>query len=97
MKNTQASLVEAYQTRKKYQNYIKALRFMTRATEFAHSQAPNNFPAWVKGAKWESGFKIPKGRVQWDRLKLFQTEVGELSISLLRRWYEKSAKVDAGY
>ncbi len=97
LKETQAALVEAYRLRKDYQRLIKTLRFMTRATEYAHSKASANFPAWVKGTKWEAGFKIPKGRVQWDRLKLFQDEVGEHSISLLRRWYEKSAKVDASY
>ncbi len=97
MKDTQDGLVEAYETRKKYQSYIKALRFMTRATEYAHSKAPSNFPAWIKGAKWEADFKIPGGRTKWERLKLFQDEVGEHSISLLRRWYEKSAKVSADY
>lgn len=97
LKLSQAALVDAYNIRSKYQNFIKQLRFMTRATEYAHSQAPKNMPAWVKGVNWEPGFKIPGGRIQWERLPLFQEGVGEFSIALLRRWYEKSAKVSADY
>jgi len=97
LKKTQAAMVEAYELRKTYQNYIKNLRFMTRATEYAHSQAPNNLPAWIKGANWEDDFKIPGGRIKWQRLPLFQENVGELSIALLRRWYEKSARVSDDY
>lgn len=95
---TQESLVDIYELRKTYQKAIKTLRFMTRATEFAHSQAPNNMPAWIKGVEWEDGFKIPpRGRTEWQRLPLFQTGVGEFSIALLRRWYEKSARVSDDY
>jgi len=94
---SQRGLVDAYQTRKKYQKWLKQLRFMTRATEYAHSQAPNNLPSWIKGVEWEDDFKIPGKKIKWQRLPLFQDEVGEHSISLLRRWYEKSAKVAADY
>jgi len=97
LKKTQAALVEAYDLRSKYQSLIKTLRFMTRATEYAHSQAPTNLPAWVKGVTWQDDFKIPGGRVNWQRLPLFQDKVGEFSIAILRRWYEKSAKVAADY
>jgi hypothetical protein len=97
LKKTQAALVEAYDLRSSYQSLIKNLRFMTRATEYAHSQAPDNLPAWVKGVEWKDDFKIPGGRVNWQRLPLFQDKVGEFSIAILRRWYEKSAKVAADY
>jgi hypothetical protein len=91
-------LVDAYKTRKQFQKFIKRLRFMTRATEYAHSQAPNNMPAWIQGAKWEDDFKTStRSRTKWQRLKLHQERVGEHSISLLRRWYEKSARVSADY
>ncbi len=94
----QTSLIEVYELRKKFQSFIKGLRFMTRATEYAHSQLPGYLPAWIKGVEWESGFKIPpRGRTLWERLPLFQTGVGEFSVALLRRWYEKSAKVDEDY
>jgi len=95
---TQKSIVEVYGRRKRLQKMIKTLRFMTRATEYAHAQAPDNMPAWISGVQWEDGFKIPpRGRTVWQRLPLFQTGVGEFSIALLRRWYEKSARVDGDY
>jgi hypothetical protein len=95
---TQAGLVDAYQTRLQYQRLIKKLRFMTRATEYAHSIAPDRIPAWIKGVKWEPGFKTStRSRTIWERFPLFQDKVGEHSISLLRRWTEKSARVAADY
>jgi len=95
VKATEKDLVEGYKLRKKYvYSVIPKLRFMTRASEFAHYNAPDRMPAWIKNVNWESGFKIPpKGRTQYDRLKLFQDKVGEHSISLLKRTYSKSATV----
>jgi len=95
---TQAALVDAYNTRKEYQKIIKKLRFMTRATEYAHSKARDRIPAWISGVKWEPGFKLsPRARNTWERFPLFQDKVGEHSISLLRRWSEKSTQVDIDY
>lgn len=95
---TQAALIEMYDLRKKLQSFIKGLRFMSRATEYAHSNSPDNMPSWIKGVTWETGFKIPpRGRTLWERLPLYQTRVGEFSIAILRRWYEKSARVSADY
>jgi hypothetical protein len=69
---------------------------MTRASEFAHAQNPDRFPAWMKNVAWEDGFKIPpRGRTLYNRLKLFQDKVGEHSVSLLKRSFEKSATVGA--
>ena len=94
---TPAMLASAYQLRKYFlYSAIPQLRFMTRASEFAHYTNPDRFPTWMKNVKWEDGFKIPpRGRTQYQRLKLFQDKVGEHSISLLKRTYEKSAKVSA--
>jgi hypothetical protein len=93
---TQENLVHAYRTRKSYTyKIIPALRFMTRASEYAHFQAPDRFPHWMKGAKWEDGFKVPRGRTIYKRLKLFQDKVGEHSISLLKRTYQKAATVSS--
>lgn len=91
---TQDELVRAYKRRKKivYSDLPK-LRFMTRASEYAHFQAPDRLPAWLRGTKWEDGFKVPRGRTAYQRLKLFQDKVGEHSISLLKRTYQKSATV----
>jgi len=94
---TQEAMVATYNKRKRLlYGAMPALRFMTRASEFAHFKAPDRFPAWMKNVKWEDGFKIPpRGRTQYQRLKLFQDKVGEHSISLLKRTYEKSATVAA--
>jgi len=98
MKNTQEDLLDAYDHRKKLlYGTIPRLRFMTRATEYAHYIAQNRFPAWIKNAEWESGFVIPGKRTKWDRLKLFQTKPGEMAVSLLKRTYDKSTQVDINY
>jgi hypothetical protein len=94
---TQEELVKAYNTQKYYTySLIPTLRFMTRASEYAHYINQERMPAWIKNVTWEPGFKIPpRGRTQWDRLKLFQPKVGEHSVSILKRTYEKSATVGA--
>lgn len=96
-KETTDDLVSAHKTRTGYvYRDIQQLRFMTRASEFAHFQKPDRFPAWIKNVSWEDGFKIPpRGRSVYQRLKLFQDRVGEHSISLLKRTYEKSATISA--
>lgn len=92
---TQEELVGAYNIRKSLvYNVLPKLRFMTRASEYAHFKSPDRFPSWVKNVKWEDGFTIPpRGRAKYQRLKLFQDKVGEHSISLLKHSYEKSATV----
>ena len=97
IEETQEELVKTYNTRKYYiYTLIPTLRFMTRASEYAHYKNPDRMPAWIKNTTWEPGFKIPpRGRAQWDRLKLFQPKVGEHSISIIKRSFEKSATVGA--
>lgn len=91
---TQDEMIKAYNRRKTLlYGIMPALRFMTRASEYAHFNAQDRFPHWLKNVKWEDGFKIPKGRTAYQRLKLFQDKVGEHSISLLKRTYKKSAPV----
>jgi hypothetical protein len=98
LNKTQKNLVMAYEHRKELTyKIIPKLRFMVRATEYAHFIAQDRFPAWMKNTKWEEGFVIPGGRTKWDRVKLFQTKPGEFSVSLLRRTYDKSTQVDADY
>lgn len=90
----QTNLIDCYNKRKQYvYGVIPALRFMTRASEYAHYMNPERFPAWIKNVKWESDFVIPGKRKKWDRLKLFQDAVGEFSVSILKRRYQKSATV----
>lgn len=94
VKFNQANLVDCYRKRKKYiYSIIPTLRFMTRASEYAHYMNPERMPAWIKNVKWESDFVIPKKKIKWDRLKLFQDAVGEFSVSILKRSYTKSATV----
>ena len=97
IEETQEEMVKAYNTRKYYvYTLIPSLRFMTRASEYAHYKNPDRMPAWIKNTQWEPGFKIPpRGRTQWDRLKLFQPKVGEHSVSILKRSFEKSATIGA--
>jgi len=92
---TTDALVNAYNRRKELNAIVKKLRFMTRASEYAHYKNPERMPSWIKGVSWETGFKEPGKRIQWERLKLFQDKVGEFSISILKRSFEKSATVAA--
>ncbi|MGD2072386.1 MAG: hypothetical protein PVG65_02730 [Candidatus Thorarchaeota archaeon] len=92
--HTQENLIKLHKLRNSYiYNISQTIRFMTRVTEMAHFKNPNRFPFWLKGAKWESGYKLPRGKIEWDRLVLFQPEVGKYSVSLLKRTYEKSVEV----
>jgi phage antirepressor YoqD-like protein len=69
---------------------------MTRATEMAHHQAPNNMPTWLRHVDWEDGYReSSKARTDWRRLVLFQPKVGEKGFSILTRSYTKSKQVAA--
>jgi len=92
---TTEDLVNAYTLRKAYNKVISSLRFMTRASEYAHSFNPDRMPYWMKNVVWEKDFVEPGKRTKWDRLKLFQPAVGQQSVSILKRMYEKSAQVSA--
>ena len=93
---TQEALMEIYSKRVRYTyKILPALRFMTRATEYAHFRSPNLMPGWLKNVNWENDFVIPGKRTKWQRLKLFQSEVGVHSVSILKREYEKTAEVAA--
>jgi len=91
------NLALVYQYRKNLRSGLDRLRFMTRATEMAHYKNPNALPAWLQNINWEDDFKKPGGRIKWQRLKLFQTAVGEYSVSILKREYEKSQTVSVSY
>jgi hypothetical protein len=92
----QSHLIATYETVKRLKRLKDFLMFMTRATELAHYNAQDRMPAWIKNVDWEPGFKIPGGgRITWDRLKLFQPEVGKHAVSILKRTYEKSDQVSA--
>ncbi len=89
------ALHDAYVKRKSYTTTIAKLRFMTRASEYAHYMNQDRMPAWLKNVKWEDDFTIPGKRIKWQRLKLFQPKVGEHSVSILKRTFTKKARVAA--
>jgi len=95
LENTQQALVEAYARRKRLMTAVAKLRFMTRASEYAHYINPDRMPAWFKNVQWEDDFTIPGKRIKWQRLKLFQPKVGEHSVSILKRTFTKKARVAA--
>lgn len=78
---------------KEYGKVIKDLRFMTRATELAHFNNPDRFPSWLQNVKWESGYKLKGKRNEWNRLVLFQPEVGKKAVAIRKREYERSERV----
>ena len=94
-KESTEDLYKAYITRKEFNKATSALRFMTRASEYAHFKNPDIMPYWLKNVAWEEDFVEPGKRTKWQRLKLFQPKVGEQSISILKRTFEKSARVSA--
>lgn len=98
IEHNQANLVATYQKKKRLANLKDALMFMTRATEYAHYTNPDRMPHWIQNVEWEDGFKeSSRSRTYWQRLKLFQPEVGKHAVSILKRTYEKSARVSADY
>jgi len=92
-KSNQKNMIELYNRQKMYAKILNGLRFMTRASEFAHYDSPENFPSWVKNTKWESDYSEKGKRIKWERLVLFQPGVGETAWSILKRTYEKSTEV----
>ena len=95
IEKSRQDMVMAYTRRKELNRAISKLRFMTRASEYAHFINPDRMPAWMKNVKWEDDFTIPGKRIKWQRLKLFQPKVGEHSVSILKRTYTKKARVAA--
>jgi len=62
-----------------------ALNFVIRANEVAYcmnAQTEKRIAPWIKGAKWEEGYKPPRARLAWSRLVFFQPGVGEPAVSL---------------
>ncbi len=94
----QKNLVKLHNSRN---NYIfgvgPALRFMTRATEYAHFINPDRFPAWVKGAEWIQGYKQKGKKKEWSRLILCQPENFKLGVALRKRSWMKSTRVSESY
>ncbi len=82
---------------RKYGKDISQLQFMTRATELAHYNTPNRFPHWLKNVKWENDYKLKGKRIKWERLVLFQPEVGKQAIAIRKRSFEKAERVSENF
>jgi hypothetical protein len=93
IEHSQANMIATYQKRKRLNHLKEFLTFMTRATELTHYNAPDRMPAWIKNVEWESGFREPGKRTDWERLKLFQPEPGLHSVSILKRTFDKATQV----
>lgn len=69
-----AGMVKAYE-RQKYLTYTlrPLVQFVVRSDEAAFFRfgARDGFVAsWMKGAVWQPGYRLPRGRVDWNRLEL---------------------------
>jgi len=97
--HNQENLVKLADLRKYYvYNLTPKLRFATRATELSYYNSKNSvMPAWLENVKWENDYTIPGKRIKWDRLVLFQPGVGQRSVSIRKREYEKSETVSLDY
>jgi len=95
LKPSQDNMLELYLRQKTFSKVANSLRFMTRATEYAHFTNADNFPSWLKNTKWESNYVEKGKRIKWNRLVLFQPGVGKLPWAILKRVYKKSTEVAA--
>jgi len=81
-----------------YRRAVAQLQFMTRATELAfYKHGSGKLPAWIKNAEWQEGYVQKGKRTKWDRLVLFQPQVGQVGVSLRKRLYEKTEEVSHSY
>lgn len=98
-KHTKKNLVELTNKR----NYLlynvsSKLTFALRTVEYAyHKFGHNRLPAWLKNVDWEEGYTEKGKRTKWDRVILFQPEVGKTGVSIKKRLYETTQEVAIGY
>lgn len=91
------NLVKITKLWRKFGSDITNLRFMTRATELAHFNNYERFPHWLKNIKWENDYKLKGKRVKWERLVLFQPDIGEQAVSIRKRTFERSERVTENF
>jgi len=104
---TQANLVGINKRIKSLNKSLSKIRYNIRCVELAFANKHNDFditscvptsfmqPGWID-AVWEYGYKQKGKRKKWNRLKLMQPGVGELSVALRFRWAQKKEKVRKG-
>lgn len=72
VEDSQKGLLQAYE-RQKYLTYtVKPMvRFAVRANEAAYFRYGNGKVAiWMGNRTWEAGYRLPRGRVDWNRMRL---------------------------
>ncbi|MBI3633142.1 MAG: hypothetical protein HY226_02515 [Candidatus Vogelbacteria bacterium] len=72
VENSQAGL-EFADERQRYLTYTvkPQVRFAIRANEAAYSiYGEGQIAPWMEGRKWVSGYKLPKGRTEWEMMRL---------------------------
>ncbi|MBI3633690.1 MAG: hypothetical protein HY226_05370 [Candidatus Vogelbacteria bacterium] len=72
VENTEAGLRYAYE-RQKYLTYTvkPQVRFAIRANEAAYFQfGQGKIASWMEGRQWVEGYKLPKGRIEWNAMRL---------------------------
>jgi hypothetical protein len=95
LNSNQKNMMELYGKQKMYSRILAKLRFMARASEYAHYKNSDSFPSWLKNTNWEKDYVEKGKRIKWERLVLFQPGVAEIGWSILKRTYEKSTEVAA--
>lgn len=74
VENTEAGLILAYRRQKELTYSLKPLvQFVIRADEVAfyrYGEKEQFVASWMKGRSWVSGFRTPKGRIDWNLMVL---------------------------
>lgn len=97
-KSSQENYTTLYRKRNNFIYGVgSSLKFMTRATEFAHFKNPDRFPHWIKGTEWTHDYKQKGKRKEWSRLILHQPINFELGLALRKRTFSKSIRVSENY
>jgi len=77
---------------------VPNLNFAVRTVEFAYYKyGKNRIPHWLVNVNWEENYIVPGKRNKWDRIILFQNQVGQPGISIKKRIYETSQEVSLDY
>jgi hypothetical protein len=102
----QTVLVGVKKRTKQLTKQLAKIRYYIRNTELAFANKhgmingkdiPIKFhtPAWID-SEWQTDYRLKGKQKRWNRLKLMQPAVGELSVSLKFRWSKKTQKIRKG-
>jgi len=86
--------------KRKYFTYklVPNLNFAIRTVEYAYYKyGRDRIPHWLKNVAWENNYVAPGKRTKWDRVVLFQDQVGQEGVSIKKRVYETTQEVSLDY